>query len=272
MITEGFNLPPEVESECNRLTEFIASMFLPYFKRRIEHSKTKSDFSIVKYNEYYRLALQYKNNKQYFDIKKSEIESNWGKTNFFIKSKNNILPRVWLKITSGYSTPADGNVTEIDPSVFILVDAYAFIHAFKNSTKILQETIEHEVKHYLQLTTDPDNTIGLPKFNVRDKNRDVFGYKKDSDSRYNRTSHVGRDIEFKPNVHTYADSIKQHLNRFYPKSKWKEGLKNLISNNDNFPKGSELNSDLENIDYLKKYDIERWKLFLKEIYKVIFEV
>ena len=51
IFTESFNLSPNIDRECGRLSEFIASLFLPYFKTRISNVKTKQDKDIVKYNE-----------------------------------------------------------------------------------------------------------------------------------------------------------------------------------------------------------------------------
>ena len=60
LITESFELPPEMDAQSEKLARFIASFFLKYFKTRISHTKTKSDIDIVKYNEYYRLAKRYR--------------------------------------------------------------------------------------------------------------------------------------------------------------------------------------------------------------------
>lgn len=266
MIKEGLNLPKELEIECNRLAEYIASMFLPYFKKRIQHTKTKSDESIVKYHEYYRLATEYKKNKQYFYVNKSSVDSIWGSVSFFISSKNNVLPRIFVKITNGYTSSVDGYVSQESKDMFLLVDTLHFVKYFKKSTEQLRETIKHESRHIFQLSNM--DIKGLPKKDVRDTGqRDVFGYNLKGSG---RGSHVTRDIEFKPNVHTYAFHIKNHLNRFYNRSDWDDGFNKLISNEDRNSKSTELNDVLEGIDSLKRYNFDKWKQFVKEIYKDIF--
>lgn len=272
VLLEGFDLPPDIELECNRAGEFIASLFLSHFKTKIENVKTASPEDIVKYNEYYRLALKYRNNtKSFFEIRKSHgVNSQWGEMNFIINPKNEKFPNILLKISkSGYSESVDAYVEKDDPkTMLVLVETYNFINAFKTQTNYLKEVLKHEVRHSIQMYSKwQGGMVGLPKQNVKDLSRDVFGF--NISGRGSRLPHEYRDIEFKPNVHTYAYHIKKYLNKWYPRNKWAEGFKDLLMGKSLHSFDRKIREIVYMFNGLRESDYDRWKLYVKELYKEI---
>ena len=268
-LNENFELHPEADELAVAAAKFIASLFLPYFKTRAEHSKTKSNESIMKYHEYYKLASQYKTEgRKLFTINSYKIDTTWGTSNFKISSKQGEFPDIILRLTNGYTYSNDGyvNVEENPLNLYILVDMYAFIHSFKKSTNELIDTVKHELRHVVQLISK----TGLPKDKVLNRKTDLSGY----GANLKRSEHHLRDIEFKTNLHTYAFHIKNYLNKNYPRNQWSAAFKNLISGSYQSTsinyKSDKLNGILNNIDNMKRKDPVRWRQFIKELYNIIF--
>jgi len=268
-LTENFELQVEADALATAAAKYIAALFLPYFKTRAEHSKTKSNHSIIKYNEYYRLATQYKKEgRLLFKIESYKVDTAWGLSDFRILSKQREFPDIVVRITNGFNSSNTGyvKVEENPTELYIIIDTYSFIHSFKKSTDELIDTVKHELRHLVQMISK----TGLPKEKVLNRTTDLLGYNSSSSG---RTAHHMRDIEFKTNLHTYAFHIKRYLNKNFPKNKWETAFKELISNNysnNAFYRDERLNEILENIDDMKKKEPVRWRQFIKELYKLIF--
>lgn len=288
MINESL-LPPEMEIQAEKLAKFIASFFLPEITSRARNLKTASDERVVKYTEYYKLATQYRTEGlPLFKVIKTDIYTkSWGKATMIISSRNNVLPPVIVKLSDGFDQSFAGMVSKPPESlVYILADRQHFINVFKKSTSELVMTVIHEIKHYYQFTNYhfpnypfdrtkdnrglPKNTVGLPKYKVRDKKTNLFGTF-DYHGEKRRTVHHMRDIEFKPNVHTYGHYIKNFLNQKVARSGWWTVFKDIMIGNPV--------SDDDNIKFFIKSlldmrlkDVNKWKQFVKELYKEIFSL
>lgn len=273
LITESFELPPEMDDQSEKLAHFIASFFLKYFKTRITNAKTKSDTDIVKYNEYYRLAKQYRDEgKLLFGVMKYEEDTTWGYSNVRIFSKNRLLPDVVLKITDGYQSSNGGYVEDVEEpqEIFILVNKSDFIKTFRKSTEELIDTVKHEIRHWHQFT----DIIGLPKTKILNKKVDVLGksLKPNFFGYVPKEQHHMRDIEFKTNLHTYSFYIKRFLNKNLPKSEWKKEFQDMVSGKPLYTGGNEtMEMILDNLEHMMKKDQPRWRQFVKELYKLIFK-
>lgn len=278
MINEGSLLPQEMEVQAEKLAKFIASFFLPEITSRAKNLKTASDERVVKYTEYYRLATQYRaEGSPLFKVQKTNIYTNWGTATIIISSRNNVLPSVVVKLADGFDQSFAGEVTGPPESkVCILADKSHFIKAFKKSTDELIEAVKHEIQHYYQFTNSfpkdivglPKNMQGLPKYNVRDKNTNLFGIF-DYHGEKRRTVHHMRDIEFKPNVQTYGYYIKNFLNQKVARPGWWTVFKDIMIGNpvsdDNIIKFF-----IKSLSDMRLKDINKWKQFVKELYKEIF--
>lgn len=270
-MNEGFPLPPETDAMAEKAAHYIASMFLPYFQKRIQHTKTKRAHEIVKYHEYARLATQYrKDGKPFFGTMKEDENTTWGKASMRVHPKQDTeFPDIVLKVTQGYTASNDGYVEDVEQpqEVFILVDQIQFIKSFKKCTAELVDTIKHEVRHWLQI----NQSIGLPKRRVLNKKIDVMGHHLAPYKGYRaaREPHHRRDIEFKTNIHTYAFRLKTWMNRNIPHNEWKQAFLRMVTDNTYYTGNSEIDHLLDNIEDMKKRDKERWKLFVKELYREI---
>ena len=179
------------------------------------------------------------------------------------------MPDVILKIVNGDNNEADssGYVEQIEnpKEIFIRVDKISFTHLFKKSTEELTDTIKHEIRHWVQFT----KIIGLPKEKIINKNADVLGYTSYKGLK-SRESHHMRDIEFKTNVHTYAFYIKRYLNKNYEKPMWQRRFKSIANGIVVYTGDKSIDMIIDNLNNMKKRDIPRWKQFVKEIYKLVF--
>jgi hypothetical protein len=276
MINEVATLPPDMDKEAEILAGFIASFFIRYFQTRISHAKTKSDQNIVKYNEYYKLAKQYREvGKQHFKVEPTNTLVNWGKANYRIHSLNEILPDVILKIGGGYSMSHDAYVDEEKKyaEVVLYVDTYHFVKSFKKSTADMMATLKHEILHCVQMT-EPDSGVigkmrGMPKDKVMSKTHDVYGRK--SPGAIQTKSHPVRDIEFKPNLITYTHYIKNYLNRNFSITEWKDAFRKIIMGYEVNTANEVINNYSFGLGYMRKADNERWKQFVKELYIMVFK-
>ena len=170
-----------------------------------------------------------------------------------------------------FDVSVDGYVEKDDPkNIFIMADAYHFVKAFKKSVDYLREVVKHETRHSIQIKAEWDGKMkGLPKVGVRDPERDPYGVRKGGEG--SRSAHVTRDIEFKPNVHTYAYHLKRYLSRNYPKSRWAEGLTTLLSFRGVFGRDDKAIEIAQMLDELRTTNPEKWRLFMKELYKEVFK-
>lgn len=269
IINEAFKLPSDVEIQAEKLAQFIASIFLKKFKSVISSGSLQSDESILKFHEYYRLAKQYRNEGLLlFGVMKENEITDWGEATMRIYSKNKLLPDVILKVKEGGSHVSnDGYVedTKNPQEIFIMVDEFNFTHSFKKSTEELTDTIKHELRHWKQFT----DVIGLPKTKVLNRKTDVLGFR-DVHGYAAREPHYMRDIEFKPNLHSYAFHIKRYLNRNLPETQWKKEFKDMMLGVPVYTGNANVDHILDNIKNMKKKDTVRWKQFVKELYKLIF--
>jgi hypothetical protein len=270
-LSEAFELPPEVDEQAEKLGKFIASLFLKYFKTRMTHIHGKSDTEIVKYNQYYRLAKQYRTEgKPLFGVMKDDEISEWGESSLRIYSKNDMLPDVLLFITNGYHRSNDGYMDSVeDPQqVFLLVNKDDFIKSFEKSTDELIDTVKHEVRHWYQAT----DVVGLPKTKILNKNVDVLGHALNPNffGYVTQEKHHMRDIEFKTNLHTYEFHIKRYLNRNVPKPEWKKEFYDIVSGRTLYAGSAMMNTIVDNLEDMMKKDLPRWRQFVKELYKLIF--
>lgn len=286
MINESL-LPPEIEVQAEKLAKFIASFFLPEITSRARNLKTASDERVIKYTEYYRLATQYRaEGSPLFKVQKTGIYTPLGRMTMIISSRNNVLPPVIVKLSDGFSQSFAGGVKAPPENlVYILADRQHFIKAFKKSTDELVMAVIHEIKHYYQFTNYhfpnypfdrpkdnrglPKNTVGLPKYKVRDKKTNPFGIF-DYHGEKRRTVHHMRDIEFKPNVHTYGYYIQRYLNEKVVKSDWWNVFKNIVSGISVSDSNDEIKFVTTNLSDMRRKDTNKWKQFVKELYKEIF--
>ncbi len=274
LLTESFNLPSDMDEECDRLAEYIASFFLPYFETRISHVKTKSDDTIVKYNEYYRLAKQFRSrNKGHFQTRKKNEYTSFGPSDFVIATADQKLPLVYLKFTNGYDTSTDGRLDVETFNIYIIIDKIQFIKSFKESLEDLKETIKHEVRHYIQLSNKEEMNInkfyGQPKDKVLSTSHDFLGYRKGS-SMLLRRSHELTDVEFKTNLYTYSHYIKWYLNKRFDKPSWLKAFKDMMMGNYPTTGNHALDGIIDRMKNMMIADPKRWKQFVKEMYKLIF--
>ena len=272
-INESFKLAPNVDSQSEILAKFIASFFLKYFETRVQNSKTKTDHAIVKYNEYYKLAKQYRDEgKKLFKTMRCEEDTNWGQASLRVYPTSGvdgkfIMPDVILKITNGYTTSNGGYVvhSKSPQDIYILVNRHSFIHSFKKSTEELTDTIKHEIRHVQQFS---DN-IGFPKTKVLSKTADILGFR--NIHGYNaRERHHMRDVEFKTNLYSYKFHIEKFLNRSFPYKQWKEKFNDIVTGKPIYTGIDTLETIIDNLEHMKNKDFPRWKLFTKELYKLIF--
>ena len=265
MLTEKFNLPESVDFECDRLSEYIASLFVSFFDKKIKQGKLNPNL-LIRFNHYYNLAKKYEGNGKYFRKFESNLKSNWGNSTLMITSNSKLLPTTYITISNYKIQAVDGYIVTGESSkLFVMVSMEKFVNDFENSIKSLNEVIKHEVRHYLQ-TVDSTKMVGLPKKSVRDKSFDVYGDNPKGDS----TPHINKDIEFKPNIYTFVHYIENHLNQHYSKNNWLTGFKKLLSNNDKFKKSQEIKTILQWFDDIKNINKEKYKQYIKEIYKIIF--
>ena len=260
----------DVQSE--KLAQFIASLFLTYLKEKLSDTEGKSNDEIVDNNEDYRLATKYKNEgKPLFGVIKDKEFTDWGEASLRIYSKNDVLPDTILFITNGYHSSNDGYMYSVeDPQeIAILVNKDDFIKFFKKSTEELIDTVKHEIRHWYQST----EIIGLPKTKILGKDVDVMGsaLKPTFFGYVTKQPHHLQDIEFKTNLHTYAFHIKRYLNRNIPKSEWKKEFNDMMSGKPIYTGSRMMNTILDNIEHMMKKDKPRWRQFVKELYKLIFE-
>lgn len=274
-LTESFELPPDMDLQSEKLAKFIASFFLESFKTKIDNEK--SDEQIVKYNEYYRLAKQYREEgKPLFKTMEDNTKTHWGKSSLKIYPKIDmeepILPDVILKISDGYPDSTFGyydikdDVDEEPPQeIFILIDTQHFMDSFQKSTEELTDTLKHEIRHWLQFTKQ----IGLPKTKISSKHSDILG----THFKFSkvRDPHYMRDAEFKTNVHSYAFYIKKFLNNNFSKKDWKKQFNKMVTGNTTYTDSNLLFIIVNNIENMMKKDRPRWSQFVKELYKIIFE-
>lgn len=274
IINEGFNLPEGTDEKIEKLTQFIGSFFLPHFENLAKNAKSKSRDVVVSQYENYNLAKKYRDvGKSLFKVEKKKTKRNFfGDASLIIHTKDGDLPEIHLKISDAYTLSNAGYVNlddDNDPKVFILVDKDHFYDDFKKSIYDTTETLKHEVRHYLQYTGDENTIIGLSKKKAKSKDGDLHGIV--NIRGYNaREKHHMRDIEFKPNVHTYAHYIKQHFNRTIPKSFWLRRFKNLIGKTPVFSGDEIVDTLIDNMGDMREKNESKWRQFVMEVYKEIF--
>lgn len=162
-------------------------------------------------------------------------------------------------------------------------------------------TSKHEGRHLMQHDGNVRNKLkgdfyGGPKKKLRHQyNPDVRGTNSsgaststskqtDSEDSFNRVYHPHRDVEFKTNLYDYKKTIESILGSNFPKSKWKEGFKDLLSYiagklhytpfNQKFRRGGTSWPHSVAGKHLKElYDNDRPKFnqVVKELYKLIFD-
>ena len=229
---------------------------------------------IVKYQEYVRLATQYRQESAaFFKTKKERNKTQWGNADFRIIPKNTTeFPDTILKISDGYLSSRDGYVNEFEQpkEIFILADKQFFIEEFESSFDELTETIKHEIRHWIQL----NQIVGLPKEKVlhQDPNTDIAGHRYNSMGDFvRRIPHHNRDIEFKPNLYTYAFYIKRWINKNAAKPDWKQTFIKLVSGKLPHIYDDMIQLISRNLKELMNFDKVRWKQFVKELYLLVID-
>lgn len=271
LLRESFDLPPEVNQKCELLAKFIASFFINSLKNKTQNIKTKSDKKIVRQNMEYNLATLYRaEGKKHFVVDRHPEDTKWGEANIRIISKEDGFPDTILYISTVRTVSDDGYVDDVEEpqQIYILVDSPQFLKNFEESIKHLTDTIKHETRHWIQLTHD----IGLPKEKILNRKTDVFGHalKPTLKNYYTQQQHHMRDIEFKPNVHTYAFRIKEYLNKTFPKHQWKNEFKQLITYKRPDSHDESITLIMTALKHMYNKDKLRWRQFVKELYSLIF--
>ena len=280
IINERLNIPDVYKPILNALVDYaIGFTLMKYTKNRIRNVKQKSPRQIVQLNILHNESKKLiRNGKQYFLSRMKEL----GFTPFLSLQLNSNLklkfPEVRIKTyekerigANGFYNPSQ-NIIEININIESLVGSYSL------ARKFIQEVAEHELRHYLQFK----QKYGRPKRKISAKSTfphvDAGGW-----------HHALKDVEFKTNVHTYANSIKNFLNLFFTKKQWLSKFTDIFIKNQNqtrplysfisfFQYSSKHYVDIQpEIDRVREalsivwsYNRNKWKQYIVEIYKEIF--
>ena len=242
ILNEAFPLPPEIEKEADQLSKYLAALTLG---KRVKSARFIKEPTI---NRFKNARLQ--------GVK--------------IHSKSGILPTVYFYVRSSLDYRSNtGEVSEKDDNVYIVTSKKHFVRDFGRSLAELTDTVKHEMRHKLQdQRSEHGLMIGLPKTKVLDKKRGIHGIEGQFGFHTLQKPHHLRDIEFKTNVHTYAFYIKRHLDTVPEEERINEFKRILLGNN---PTGDKaLDGILSNIGNMLSEDPTRGRLFIKELYKLIF--
>jgi hypothetical protein len=277
LLNEGFDLPPDIDNRAELLSKFIVSLFLSDFEDKLSDMSRMGAGDIIKYNEYYRLTALYKKETEgMFSIKKEGVETKWGISSMTVVCNDGVLPNTVIVMGVGYNKNVDGeaphehdNVDGEDILVInhirILIDSQKFKNNFKESITDLDDLVKHELRHWMQFK----DVIGLSKVGLLNKQDGIFGGLQNVHGYETRDNHYMRDIEFKPNVHTYAYNIKKSLNKNSSRSDWERDFKNIVTGK-GLDRFGDIRDYINNLKNMKKKDLMRWKQFVKEVYSLIF--
>jgi predicted SprT family Zn-dependent metalloprotease len=280
IINEKLNIPDVYKPILNALVDYaIGFTLMKYTKNRIKNVKQKSPKQIVQLNILHNESKKLiRNGKQYFLSRMKEL----GFTKYpSLQLKSNFklnFPEVRIKNSQGERIGAHGlynpsqNIIEININIESLVGDYSL------ARKFIQDVVEHEFRHYLQFK----QKYGRPKRKISAKSTfpsvAAGGW-----------HHALKDVEFKTNVHTYANSIKNFLNLFFTKNQWLSKFTDIFIKNQNqtHPISSFISLDayiqkdyediFPEIDRVREalsiawsYNRNKWKQYIVEIYKELF--
>lgn len=256
-ITEKFDLPINLDNQSEVLAKYIASLLLSAtaLKRLKFTSKQYIDDEILVIN---KLKQYQRDGPAYFKTKSYKMPTNLGWSSFAIESiHDENFPKVFIGSYVKRETRAYIDMTS--KNIVIFIDIPNFLNNFDHELRLLMDAVKHEVRHWLQLT----RKIGQPKSKILGKKRNFLNYNAE-------LPHHLRNMEFKPNVHTYALHIKNYLNKRYSKSEWDMWFKDLIMGNYEGNIGILGDVMIKNINNMRIVDKNRWKQFVKELYKEVF--
>ncbi len=285
LLEAGIKLPDSINTKIDALTKYIVGIsFVNYSKYKIKRVKTKTNKKLVDENLIYRLGTQYiKEGQKYFEI----IQESTNKFIYHFTDKDNII----CNIKVIYYTEYIGNIFNIIDGRFLPnkithtgSDSIEFeiyntnllkLKDLNSSLSEIRDIVQHEITHYLQFKRNLKWGFAGTKLKNLEKitsnSVDPIGIDVNTGD---VIPHPFRPIEFKTNVHTFANTIREYLNRNYKKSNWKEGfslflrpyslpLENLsVDESDLYVK--------RKLNYVLSSNPIRWKQYVKEIYQLIF--
>lgn len=249
LIKEVFELPPEINTEAERLTQLIASMF--------GRSITGQGFL--------PLTKKYWNdNAPFFSIKRSNKGTSWGGAQYEITSKSGLYSPVYLCVTHSDDDATSGYIHNDGEAIYIKADEKHFTENFKTSVDELRETIKHELRHYVQIK----QKVGFPRRKLMSKTYNIHGFTDDPRYKRTRQPHHLRDIEFKTNLHSYAYYIKRSLQQSLDKGRWADQFRKIITGQ--YDGDDRIKNFSDNLIDMAKRDPTRWKQFVLELWKLVF--
>jgi hypothetical protein len=268
LLLEKFALSQEYKTLADDISEVIASYIHPFFKKRTSRIKTVSDQKFVYYNLIEKKLENFKDKRKNFKISKStNLNTTWGKGTFSIISDD--ITTI-VKFSTIFSGIVSGYVKIDSPdTMYILVNVEPFIRNFEVAFEELKLTVQHELRHIIQLKNTPN--IGLPKQSLLSKNTDIFGVHSRGNTK-TQSIHPLRDIEFKTNLYEYAANIKKYLNQFFNKNEWRQAFYNCVIKFYHLaPHENNIVETVRDLKEIKKYNYPKYKQLIKELYRLIFE-
>jgi hypothetical protein len=289
LLTEKLNIPAEYNNILKALRDYIIGICLfKYTKNRIKIIRTKKDKEVVTLTFLYRKAKEFiENGKRFFSYR--EISGVvYHEHNFFLRNKNIAFPyEIRVKYSDG-RVGGFGSYNIDDNRIELQINDKDIITDYNQVIPFIDDLIEHEVRHFLQFKYRGAMMYGTPKKQI---NKGTMQHAKPEKNSFKRfiargVAHQYRPMEFKTNVHTFANSIKYFLNLNYKKSDWKKKfIYFFVQHPELDPHGTSYNPTnygpfyytkneiyriKEQLNALKLHDNKRWKQYIKEIYMLLF--
>lgn len=282
LLESGIKLPDSISKKIDALSKYIIGIaFINYSKYQIKRVKTNKQ--LIDDNLMYRLGNQYiKEGENYFEV----IQESTNKFIYHFTDNDNIIcniKAIYYEDNTVNMYSIDGrflpNVLTHKGSDYIEFEIYVqklinLKHLNSNLLEI-KDIIKHEITHYLQFKRNLKWGFAGTKLKNLEKVTSIPVDPTGIDlNTGDVVSHPFRPIEFKTNVHTFANTIREYLNRNYKKSDWKQGfslflrqhalpIKDLSVGEADLYVKRKLNSVLS-------LNPIRWKQYVKEIYHLIF--
>lgn len=247
-INEKFNIDIHLQDYADVLSKYIAGVI--FLNEKIELP--------IKIKKYIL------DGKRQLQLEKTSHKIDRGYSNYKFSDKNKELPDCYLQIVELQNPlmTCSANIIVKTKAIEITINKTAIIKNLDEAVSDINESLMHEMRHYVQLSKN----IGFAKKKVKTKGYDIFGLNK---NRTHQLTHQLMDIEFKPNVHTYAYYIKKYLSKYSTKKQWKDEFKNMLLNPSEEKHGV-FSYRLERLAAVRSKDPTRWKQYVKEIYQLVF--
>lgn len=296
LLTEKFEIPEVYKEISDILSNYIAGVGLyNYLKKKIKYVKIKSDSTIVNQNILLNKAKKYIFiGKKYFSVRKTFEHINGIIYLFTYKFKKKLKFPIcevkFEKYKDGDRIVGGSYITE---SMMIKLN-FPISELYTNNKYVEMEVksvLEHELRHFLQYGMSQNFVTGVPKKQINHSSINLSRFDSESIEKMKQmyprqfknlsfhginVPHERKPIEFKPNVHTYTEIIEMFLNQNIKKSNWKKFFMTWFVNHPDYIDIYEYNWRYEVKQVrkilldLKKTDRPRWKQYIIEIYKLIF--